>query len=262
MFIASVLMMACGRPPEAPQDLDELTHYLYREWSNEDPEVLSVGIDNLAEIFSRYDLDGEVSVLDRSWELSPPTRDDLFNVTIPGDRNPADCYGVGVARRSEWPLIDHARLQLQTDQLPAEPSAAEYVRSFPEGDPACFIEEGGCDVMLTDNEVRRENLLMSVGFTMHKNFRWVELPEGERAMITQTHVPHVSEGEGGGGATIWQSYSMDVWIPAGANTWRYQILWSESDVAGASDALQIGTVKSATNQHFEATDEAIAELFY
>ncbi|HHO51464.1 MAG TPA: hypothetical protein ENK18_11460 [Deltaproteobacteria bacterium] len=262
MFTAPILMMACGRPPEAPRDLDELTHFLYREWSNEDPEVLSVGIGNLIEVMSRFDLDGEVSVLERAWELTPPARADLFDVTIPDGRDPASCYGVGVARRSVWPISDHARLQLQTDQLPAEPSAAVYVRSFPDGDPGCFVEEDGCEVMITRNEVRRENLLMSVGFTLHKDFRWVDLEDGSRAIITQTHVPHVSEGEGGGGATIWQSYSMDVWMPAGSDTWRYQMLWSEADVAGASDALQIVTVKSSTNQHFEATDEAIAALFY
>ncbi len=263
MITAPILLMACGRTPEAPEDLDELTHFLYREWSNEDPQVLQVGIENLITVMSRFELDGEeANVLERSWELTPPSREDLFNVTIPEGQVPAECYGVGTARLSQWPVSDHARLQLQTDQVPAEPSAASYTRRFPEGDPGCFVEADGCEVMITENEVRRENLLMSLGFTLHKDFRWVDLADGQRAMITQTHVPHISEGDGGGGATVWQSYSMDVWMPDGDQTWRYQILWSQADVAGASDAIQIGTVKTSTDQHFEATDEAIADLFY
>ncbi len=252
-----VFAVGCGKPPVAPQELDELTRYLYREWNNEDPEVLSAGLDNLVDFFADVDLDPDEHVLDRSWELTPIKRSDIHDVEWPHDRNPADTYGVSVARESIWPVEAHAAWQLEDDQLPAEPSAASYSREYPGmDDPSCFPDRS-CDLLVTRNQVERQNLLMSLAYQLDKSIRWVELADGGYAMVARAYVAESTEGESGK-SIIWQSYSMDVWLPKGKKSDRYQVLWSEADVAGASDAIQMGTVKSSTNDHFEATDEAIA----
>jgi len=256
-WILIVLVGGCKKPPEAPKKLDELTHYLYREWGNEDPDVVAVGLENLQDFFRGVELDPDEHVLDRSWELTSIERKDLADVDWPDDRNPADTYGVAVARQSDWPVEAHADWQLEDDQLPAEPSAATYVRNYPDmDDPECFVDRS-CDVLFTSNEIERQNLLMSLEYTLDKRMRWVELSNGDFAILSRAIVAESTEGKSGK-STIWQSYSMDVWLPKGKKTDRMQVLWSEADVAGASDAIQIGTVKSSTDDHFVATDEAIA----
>jgi hypothetical protein len=63
--------------------------------------------------------------------------------------------------------------------------------------------------------------------------------------------------------TLWQSYSVDVWIPMGERTWRFQTLWSETDLGIAvSDKDVIATVRTATNSFFRNSDDAIETEFY
>ncbi len=252
------LAAGCGRPPEAPRKLDDLSQYLYAEWDAEDPEVLAAGLRNLRDFLDGVDLDG--AVLDRSWELSPLDRAIADEVDRPTDRDPADTLGVGVAGRSTWPPADHARLQTEPDQTPTEPSAAAYARTIvAPDDPDCFVR-AACEVMDTENDVTRENLLMSVRGTLMKSFRWVEIEPGQHAFISRSWIPESWIGDADK-SRIWQSFSIDVWIPHGQGTWRYQTVWSESEVANASDAIKIGTVKSSTDNIFEAGDEAIEALY-
>ena len=249
-----VLSAGCRRVPEAPQELDALTHYLFRNWENDDPAVLEEGLKNLESTLSDQDLDPEVNLLDRAWELTSITEKDLADIDWPDDRNAGDTWGVAVGFRSSHPVEAHAGQQASDQQMPVEPSAASYTRDFPdEPDPECFVD-ASCEVLFTLNEITRENLLMSVGFTLHKDFRWVELGDDERAMLSRSYITESAEGENGK-TTIWQSYNVEAWIPSGKGTLRYQVLWSEADVAGASDAIQIGTVKKSTNDHFEVTEE-------
>ncbi|MFT4625900.1 MAG: hypothetical protein ACI8PZ_004571 [Myxococcota bacterium] len=246
-------LTACGRPPEAPQELDELSHYLYREWDSEDPRVMQAGVENLAAFLRKQDLSFETSVMDRSWEISSIEAADVKGVNHPSGRNLSDTIAVGVAAESAFSIDDHATVQTRTDQLPVEPSAVFYERSFPDEDePRCF-HDAECEVLGTVNDVERKNLLMAVEFLLYKNIRWVELDSGERAMVSRSWLEESAEGANGK-TTIWQSFSLDTWLSDGKRTLRYQVLWSEADVAGASDAIQLGTVKSATDDAFKAAD--------
>ncbi len=250
-------LVACGRPPEAPKELDELSHYLYREWDAEDPRVLSAGVDNLAAYLRGEDLSFEVSVMDRSWEISSINAIDVEGLERPGGRQLSDTIAVGVAVESAFPVLDHARIQTERDQLPVEPSAVFYQRSFPEtDDPRCFAREE-CEVLITVNDVERKNLLMTVDFTLYKNIRWVEMESGERALVSRSWIKESAEGANGK-STIWQSFSLDTWVPDRDRTLRYQVLWSEADVAGSSDAVQLGTVKTATDQAFDAAEDYLS----
>ena len=150
LLVLAIGGTGCKRPPEAPQELDDLSRYLYREWDNEDEAVVAVGLDNL-KAFLR-DVDLTKPVLDRSWELEPVKPRDVDDVDHP-KRDPARTLGVAVAYRSTWPIDDHARLQIEPDQLIAEPSAALYDRRFPGvSDPDCFLSQD-CNPMSTENDV-------------------------------------------------------------------------------------------------------------
>lgn len=256
---ALLVLGACKRPPEAPKQLDDLSQYLYAEWDNEDPEVLAVGLANLRLQLEKIEMDSG-NVNDRSWELSPIAANVAAEVDGP-DEDPADTLGVAVARESVWPVSDHARLQAEPDQVIAEPSAKNYARSFPNKEDVCFPDME-CEVMVTTNVVNRENLVMSVTGDLYKDFRWVELEDGSMAFMSRSWIPEPWIGDSEK-SKVWQSYSIDVFLPQGKDkTWRYQTLWSESEVANASDTVIIGTVKGSTDNIFKAGDDAIEELYH
>lgn len=254
MISMLLLLTACKAPPEAPAELEELSRYLYREWDNEDPAVMEAGVVNLRDFLATVDLEG--GILDRSFEVGPPEESDISDVDRPPGRSAADLLGVSVGYLSEWPVADHAKLQTEADQLPAEPSAKIYERTISER--GCFIDRE-C-VLVTENDIRRENLLMAVSMVLFKDFRWVEI-DGEQALIARSWTAEVFEGDGGDTA-VFQSHSLDTWLPAGNDTWRYQLVWSEADAGVSSEGLILGTLKNATNDIFKAGDKAIEEQYH
>jgi hypothetical protein len=258
-FVTSlVTLVACGRPPEAPSELDDLSHYLYGEWGNEDTRVMAAGVENLRAFLRQQDLTTEAHVNDRSWEISSIRAADVKGLERPTERNLSDTIAVGVAIESTYDIDAHAKLQIKEDQLPIEPSAIYYARSFPDLDnPRCFLDPEECPVLATVNDLERKNILMSVVFRLFKDIRWVALDDGSYAMISRSYTKESTEGENGK-SMIWQSFSLDAWVPDGDKTLRYQVLWQEADIAGSSDAVQLGTVKSFTDQAYEVTEEFLA----
>ncbi|TNE87678.1 MAG: hypothetical protein EP330_17540 [Deltaproteobacteria bacterium] len=249
-----LVLVACKKPPEAPAELDELSRYLYGSWGAEDAAEREVGIANLITFMADVDLNGNVQ--DRSWELTPITEAELWDINWPQERNPADVLGVSVARETDFEPADHAGLQILADQLELEPSASAYTRRFVEvSDPSCFVD-GSCDPLFTENDVTRQNALISVDFVLYKDFRWVETENGD-ALFARSYVDQVWEGNSGS-SRINQSYSCDLWIPDGqGGGFRYQTLWSESDTAG-SDAVTIAVLKSSIDNILETGDEVLA----
>lgn len=254
------LGVGCKAPPEAPTELSDLSKYLVREWPQEDSEFLTVGLDNLHAALAGVDLTGDVDA--RSWIASPLEPVDLTELTWPTERDPANAPGVAVARESIYGSLDHARLQMESDQLPTEPTAVEYVRTFPgTDDPACFPNRE-CDPIYSLSDVRRQNFLMAVSFELHKSFRWAEWGDGQQAIVARSWFEQSWFGDDGS-TKLWQSYSVDVWLEIDADTvWRYQVNWSESEVGPTSDDLVQTTVKNSINTIFEKNDEVIGALYY
>lgn len=258
-LIFSVFTTGCKAPVEAPTELSELSRYLYREWSNPDPSVMASGVENLHDFL--VDVDLSKKVLDRSWILADITEEDIFDIDWNTSRDPADAVGLGVAYASQWPVADHATLQTEPDQTPAEPTASRYERTFPQTtDPSCF-PPFQCESLITESDITRQNLLMHVDFILFKDIRRVATEHGD-AMAARSWIDRTWEGDNGKTA-LFQSYSIDVWIPSDTGVLRYQTLWTESDVGvDADDDLIVGTVKSAIDRAYSVQDEAIEELYH
>lgn len=265
MLIVSALLLAGCSPPEAPVELNELTRYLYREWDAEDPRVREAGLANLETFLEGSELSPEQGLGERSWTLSLLEPEDVANIRRP-DRPLSACIGVSLGFDSRWPVGDHARLQAREDQLPAEPSAETYVRTFPDADQVdCFPGED-CEVMETVNDARRSNLFISADFILFKDFRWVpytsEDGEERRAFYSRSWFEESWEGDGGS-THLWQSYSVDVFLDRGnGRAWRYQALWSETEIPGVGEDILRGTVSTGTNDAMNAGDRAIGQIFH
>ena len=152
-LLLAAILPGCTRPPEAPAELNDLSAYLYRSWGAENAAEREAGLDSLLSFLEDVDLEGALN--DRSWELTPLAPEDLWDIRWPEERDPADVLGVAVARQSTWPPEAHALLQIQEDQLPAEPSANSYTRQFDLSDPNCFPGQS-CETIFTTTSPSRD----------------------------------------------------------------------------------------------------------
>lgn len=256
--IASLVVLVasgCFPPPEAPSELNELVHYIYREWENEDPRVLEAGIENLEAFLT--ELDPGSGLGERSFSVTPLAREDLATIERTEERDPADTFGIAVALSSKHTVDKHALLQTDDDQLPAEPSAAQYKRHF-KTDRDCFRKQT-CDVLRTENDITRQNALMYVDMKLFKHFRWVQMEGDRKAMVARSWTPQPYRSRDNENTAILQSYSLDIVVPTSSGeTWRIQIVYSETSGLGGND-LQAYVVTESTEDGLEAADEVIGE---
>ena len=256
-FVVAANAAACG-PPQAPMDLDSLGRFLLREWPATDPTPVQDGLVNLAKILAPLDLIHGLG--NRSWTLTPPAAEDLTEITWPMDRKLIDNLGGSVARQSQWPVIDHARLQVSADQLPIEPTAKTYVRHFVSPtDPSCFVDRT-CLEIDTDNDIERANAVLSVVFSNHKRFRWFKVGDAW-AIVARTWIDHSFDGSKG---SLKQSYTLDIFMgrPDGT-TWRYEAVWSETQISISADSgTQLAVVTTATDGAISTSDTVIGQRYH
>jgi hypothetical protein len=269
-FLLPLLLLVptagCKVPPKAPADLDGLTLFLYREWENSDPSAMESGVVQLQTFLTPLAANGQLTgdINGRSWQPDPPQKSDLTGITPPSGANPQNCIGASVAFKSSEPIADHARLQIQTNQLPAEPTAVTYTRTFPgNAMPQCFLDQS-CLVLAASDDVTRKNPLGSVALTpLLKSFRWVRFPTPNGngwAIVARSWTERVFSGSPAG-AAILQSYSLDVWLSISATeTWRYQAVFSQSTPA-LLPSIMVPLVAQGIDENLQAGDSAIKQLF-
>jgi len=262
LLLTMVFAASCTPTPKAPQELDDLTRFLFREWDFPDPEAMVDGLLKLEAFLAERGLENDLRR--RSFDLASPTEEDLADVERPEGTDPANTIGMSVGYESRWPLADHVRLQVEGDLMEAEPTAKKYVRRFVEpADPACF-PANSCEIIRTENEITRSNPLLSVDLTLLKDFRMFVLPDGRKAVVARAWNPEIFVGEDPNTAIV-QSYTVDLWIEqASGKTWRYQSLYSENklDPLFSDRQLTVDTVTSSTDEMFRKTDEVIGKRYH
>lgn len=104
--MALLLLLACARPVEAPEDLDALFHYLWQHYAaGTDEEMLAAGA-NLAPLIETAS-DGLITRLDR---------DEQATVEMEGDQDPAEATGWYVAGPLACPFADTEQILYALDQ--------------------------------------------------------------------------------------------------------------------------------------------------
>ncbi len=248
-----LIMIACGEPIEAPAEMEELTLWFYEEWDNEDPAAMETAVANLLDWSA--DIDFEANWTERSYEVGAIDAEELEG-RIDHGRDPADALGVGVLYLSPNDMEAHLGLQYLEDMTPIEPSSPDhYIRTVVE-DGECFRERS-CDVMRVTNDITRENVLYEVTYFMEKEFLWVAVDDEERAaMCARSWMPNSHHD--GEKISLWQGYSIDLWLPWGAETVRYQVSWQETEMPGLTWDQVSGVVAGGIDDLFEAQDEYLS----
>jgi hypothetical protein len=236
-------LLGCQRPVEAPTEMDELSRFLLRDFEVEEPEGLALGLDHLRPLLEDAPEEG--------WSLGPLSLLDLGDLSPPDGRDPADARGLAVVHASPHPVADHVALMLLEDMTPCSPTADSYDRSFLEGQE-CFAG-AGCEYLRTVNEITRSNLMMSMGFTLYEDYRWVE-----GAVLSRNWIAASAHGDEDSNH-LWQDWEVEVWLPSeDGGTLRLWAMWTEAEYAGISEELAEVTGRMGLVDAMEAQDAVIA----
>ncbi len=257
-----VLLAACGQaPPAANPDFSDAMVYVFRSFEASEAE-LAYGIRAL-EAQTYLSLPVEASrPQDRAITPGRLTDADVAGLETPG-LPPEDALPVALARTSAFEVDAHAGLPLLVDQTPLEPySPTFYERDFLEETESCW-EDRGCEVLLTWNDLIKENALMTVPYTFYKDYRWVDLAlpdpldlEEAGGALPADHTPRwafaarswmteSAEGENGN-TRILQSYSIEIWYPRDGRGFTLDgtegLEWdTDSDATGSLRVLSVWT---------------------
>jgi hypothetical protein len=224
----TLLAAGCGKaPPAANPEFSDAAVYVFRAF-DDNPEEVAYGIRALEEqIYLGMDVEAR-QARDRALTPEHLTEEDIAHLEHTG-ASLADALPVAVAGVSAYEIPAHALIPLLVDQRPVEPYSPTYFeREFLEETEECWYELG-CDVLLTWNDLIKENLLMTVPYHFYKDFRWVDLnlpdpadvPPGEEAVnegesrwsfVARSWMTEPGEGENGN-THILQAYTIEVWVP-------------------------------------------------
>ncbi|MFK7929833.1 MAG: hypothetical protein AB8H79_16690 [Myxococcota bacterium] len=281
LFAALVLTAACRRAsPEADADLATGLPWLFTNFEADDEDIAPMLRGLETQTYLSLELDG--GVVPRSLEPELLTEDNVAEFTRP-DRDLTLALPMAVARLSEFSGEDHNGIVMMPDQVPVEPYSPDlYDRSFVEGQD-CYLDRS-CVAVRTVNDLIKKNALMEVRYTMHKDFRWVDMSDDDTprwATIARSWVEESATGDSGK-ATIQQAFTIEYTIPRdgrgfslstietedppthdsdGTGTIRLQALWSETTFEGISigDTMVKGTIRAGIDKNFEAADDFLAE---
>lgn len=254
LFLGLLSLAACKEPIVAPTELNDISHYLWLEWDNEDPAVLVAGIANLETWAATVPVDSD-NWADRAFVIDPlPTEDANAEGLTNHGLDPADASGMGEAYLSMHPPTDHAALFGLEDQRPLEPASPNsYVRTITEGDAATFAT-GDSEVLVSSNAINRENFLFNVDYVLMKAWRWVTLDDGRTAVVSRSWAPD-SGPVNDDGEQIRQAYSLELWIDhEGGTSLRWLVTWQDAELGIEQDTLN-SLVGGSMNDAFEAQEE-------
>jgi hypothetical protein len=250
------MSVGCRPLPEAPTALSELSAWLFATFETEDSDLLTAGLGNLRDVFLAEGVDADFD--DQAWALTPLTESDVADVQHP-NRDVTAAQPVGLVFVSAFGTTDQARVIVLPDQTPVEPSSPGlYDRTFldPE-DPACF-PPARCDLLRTDNLVRKENAAMDITYTKRKDFRWCEVRTEDGTapgILSRSWMPQEAVGEAESTA-IYQSYSLDVFLPGeDGGSMRYIAMWTEAEILGIGGELVVTTMRGGIEDVMMATEE-------
>ena len=279
--VVLLLSGACRRSsPEADAELATGLGWLFANFEGDEQDLGPVlrGLEN--QTYLSLELEG--GVVPRSLEPALLVDADLDGLTHP-DRDLTAALPMAVARLSDFDGDAHNEVVLMADQVPVEPYSPDlYDRTFVEGED-CFGDRS-CSTVRTVNDLIKKNPLMEVRYTLHKDFRWVDMSDDDTprwATIARSWVEESTSGSSGK-STIQQAYSIEYTIPRdgrgfvaaeapegtvvehdsdASGAFRLQALWSETTFQGLNigDDTVKGTIRAGIDKNFKAADEFLEE---
>lgn len=253
-LIALLALTAAGcakERPLAPTEMTDIVRYMFQHW--EDEAHMEEAFANLLVWLDDHVPSDEAT---EGFRLDPLTREDVSTIERP-DRSLDGLLGAAGGADSAYALQAHAEHMVLADQIFSNPK--QYKRYDREllTDKAAFLRGEG--VLRTTNEIETSSFGITIPYTLLKDYRWVESPDGDLAIIARAWMEERGCNSGGGNC-VEQTYSIDHFGARGNKGVRFTATWSEvtSGINIGDDLLVKGLANGLQNV-FEATDEYLAE---
>jgi hypothetical protein len=229
-----LLSLGCSPAPEAPEDLSELTLYLFSGFFDEEAEVVA-GLENLSDIL-HSDFDYDSTWEGRQVKQPPLTEDDLGGAAMTSAFNPDLQKRVAVVYRSRHAVSTHVAGTLLTDQEPLEPSATGHDRTFL-SDAGCW-GQADCGSLDTTNFITKTNSLYTIPYDATKAYRRYTLSDGRDVLTARVDQPEVGYSADGNNS-LDQNFALEAMIEYEDDpTQMLRIMWVWTAVTINGDNLE------------------------
>lgn len=229
-----LLALGCGRPPEAPEDLDEVAAFLYASHLDEDERVMAAGLVQLRAWFES-DFDPERN---KGFELLVP----LSSATVgaldassafqhPDTKSPRESEGMGGAAAgtvSAHPLEDSVAALTRWDQDVVFPDTfEEWGRTWRLCDGATFADVGCTHLEGDEQQLSTFALGLRSDGEAYNQYRWIDLEDGTRGMSHrnwQIYPPEVNNSL----LEVVDQYYLNAFVEStdGSEVFRFQATWA------------------------------------
>lgn len=240
-----LLSVSACRPPDAPDNLNELCGYLYDRFDEEDPAEMEAGLANL------YNWLHKAGNLDSTFEgyaltnaLDEQTVDALDNQ----DHSVSGAAGAAVGtsgKRYRQKAIVETLVMVDPAQL-APDMYLSYDREFLT-DPDCFIDKE-CEDLRVYNRMVNKYPFIEVSMHSIGQYRWFDW-EDQQVMVQRTWMDGVAD-INVDWLTVSDQYYLNIIYPETRGTLRLQSTWIVAEL-GSSDvpeSLAISLVISSMQQ--------------
>lgn len=234
LALSALSLLACRRPPEAPEDLDALATFLYEHHLDEDERVMASGMEQLRDWFeSAFD-----PVRNRGFELLVPLSADAVGSldasaafshpdTKP-DRASDGMGGAAAGTIGVHALDGYVAALVAVEQDVVFPDTfAEWGRTWRLCDGATFARVGCEHLEGDEQQLSTFALGLRSDGEAYNQYRWIELDDGTRAMNHrnwQIYPPVVNSSL----LEVVDQYYLNAFVPSsdGAQVYRFQATWA------------------------------------
>ena len=171
-----VLMVAlgvgCKRPPDAPNELNQLTGYLFVRAADDDHEELAAGFNNL-----RTWLRTRLEETTDGYTVDNLSQDEV-NTLDACDRDIRGLIGAAVGTLSTYPVEEFVETLLMASQMEVYDNYVSFRRESYRNDAECFVAKD-CDQYFYDSyATKRFPLGIQAKSSSRVQHQWVELDDG------------------------------------------------------------------------------------
>ncbi|MBM74559.1 MAG: hypothetical protein CMK59_04090 [Proteobacteria bacterium] len=222
------LIFGCTPPPQAPDNLEQLSDYLYKHSFDEDTEALEMGVENLKIWLSK---DQNLSNTIAGYQVNKLKDESVANLDEKERSIQDTLIGAAIAYEHTVSFEDIIDTCFVNNWAEVYDGTYEvYDRVFSE-DPSCLLNKACTQISYTTESESKWAGLISVTSETHGELRWVNIPDIGWTFIMRNwlYKPALVEPESIGIVVNAQYYLMMMY-PSDNNTLiRTSMTWIDTD---------------------------------
>jgi hypothetical protein len=252
LLIALPVVLAACRPPEAPEEFDDLVVYLYERHADDNLATMEVGVDALIQwVVAQEDLENQ-------YEISPLS-EEAVDALDEVDRSAVEMVGLAVMTQSDYSVDDaaHAMIAADIDDVYAD-TFVEYERQW-DGDGQCFLDHDCERVEAQENyEAHYPFNIITIAESWNQ-YVWVEADAGTTFVQRNWQVvpPTVNQAF----MEVDEQMYLNLFVPReGGGFWRLQATWMIVTQDSVEDWVALNATGGSMRDNSETLDAYLETL--